>query len=359
MLAQAAKNAGLRPLVIDLFSDLDMQRCADDFRQVPSLSEADITPALDYFIERYAVAHVIYGSGFESCPESLFYLASRLIILGNGPEIFLSVQNKPVFFAQLDKLAIAYPSVTFYPPECTEGLASQWLIKPMQSQGGIGIKRYRPGSDSVESAIYWQQYRDGTPHSVLFLADGRNVQVVGFNRQWMIDLGKDREFIFSGVINSTDLSNAQKELLTDWLNMLVPVYGLKGLNSLDFILTDEYLSVLEINARPSASMQLYDEDLLIRHIIACITDLSSEEITPIVRNSRCHTAYQIVYAIRDVIIPNGFDWPDGCMDLPDAGVICRAGQPICSIIARQNDSKHVLTQLLTLQQFIINKLERF
>lgn len=354
MLAQAARKANLKPLVIDLFADLDTQHYAEDFRQVPSLAEADLKSAIDYFIECYAVAHVIYGSGFESYPESLFYLDSRLIILGNAPETFLSLQNKPFFFAELDKSAIPFPEVAFHPPDC----ADDWLVKPMQSQGGEGIRRYLPG-DRLESSVYWQQYQHGTPHSVLFLADGRKAQEIGFNRQWMINLGKDREFIFSGVINRSDLSNTQKRLVTDWLIKLVPVFGLKGLNSLDFIQADGQLAVLEINARPSASMQLYNEDLLIRHITACVTGLSSEEIVPIVLNSPRYTAYQIVYAIRDVIIPNGFDWPDGCMDLPESGVMCRAGQPICSIIAHQNDSGHVPAQLLTLQQFIINKLERF
>ncbi len=344
----------LKPLVIDLFADLDTRHYAEDFRQVPSLAKADITSAIDYFIERYAVTHVIYGSGFESYPESLFYLDSRLIILGNTPETFLSLQNKPFFFAELAKSAIPYPAVAFHAPDFVD----DWLVKPMQGQGGAGIKRYRP-CDRLESFIYWQQYQHGTPHSVLFLADGDKAQVIGFNRQWLIDLGQDREFIFSGVINSSDLSNTQKRLVSDWLNKLVPAFRLKGLNSLDFILTDEHLSVLEINARPSASMQLYNDDLLIRHITACIAGLSSEDIAPIVRNGPRYTAYQIVYAIRDVIIPDRFDWPDGCMDLPDTGVICRAGQPICSIIAHQNDSEHVQAQLLSLQQFIITKLERF
>ena len=58
-------------------------------------------------------------------------------------------------------------------------------------------------------------------------------------------------------------------MITGWLKQLVPVFALKGLNSLDFIHADDCSYVLEINPRPSASMQLYDEDLLNRHIQAC------------------------------------------------------------------------------------------
>jgi methenyltetrahydromethanopterin cyclohydrolase len=104
-------------------------------------------------------------------------------------------------------------------------------------------------------------------------------------------------------------------------------------------------------------MQLYDQDLLERHIQACLG------VPLITRDgqlkSSVQTGYQIVYAEGDVIIPDRFEWPEGCMDLPKPGNICHTGQPICSIIAHQKESASVAQQLLTKQQLIINKLERF
>jgi len=101
MLAQAAKDAGLKPLVIDLFADLDTQGYAEDFRRIKSLAEQDLTPAVDDFVERYAVTHVIYGSGFEYYLESLRYLGSRLTVLGNHPDVFAKLQDKQAFFSSL------------------------------------------------------------------------------------------------------------------------------------------------------------------------------------------------------------------------------------------------------------------
>lgn len=351
MLAQAAKNAGLKPLVIDLFADLDTQGYAEDFRQVSSLAEKDLASAVDYFIERYAVAYVIYGSGFECHLESLRYLDSRLIMLGNDPDVFSRQVEKQAFFSTLDALNIPYPEVVFSAPDYADG----WLIKPMQGQGGVGIKRC--DGDAAGKSVYWQKFQAGTPYSVLFLADGQQVQVIGFNWQWSVCLSETEEFAFSGVINSTDLSDAHKVAITNWLKQLVPVFGLKGLNSMDFIREDDSNYVLEINPRPSASMQLYGQDLLIRHIQAC------EGTQFIELNSAVHgselTGYQIVYPEHDLIIPDQFEWPGWCMDLPKAGNICRRGQPICSIIAHQNNLQSVVEQLLTKQQLIINKLEGF
>ncbi|TAN66090.1 MAG: ATP-grasp domain-containing protein [Methylobacter sp.] len=353
MLAQAVKNAGLKPLVIDLFADLDTQDYAEDFRQVASLSEQDLAPAVDYFIERYAVTHVIYGSGFEGYLESLGYLDSRLIMLGNHPEVFARQQDKPVFFSTLDRLNIPHPEVVFSAPDCV----GDWLRKPMQGQGGVGIKRYHAG-DGAAASVYWQKFQAGTLHSALFLADGRQVQVVGFNSQWPVRLSETEEFVFSGVVNSADLSDAHKAAITDWLKQMVAAFALRGLNSLDFIQADECIYVLEINPRPSASMQLYDEDLLHRHIQAC------GEGALLAQRGKAQllvglTGYQVVYAEHDLIIPAHFEWPFWCMDLPKPGNMCRAGQPLCSIIARQKNLQSVVEQLLTRQQLIINKLEGF
>jgi len=103
----------LKPLVIDLFADLDTQGYAEDFCRIKSLAEQDLAAAVDYFVERYAVAHVIYGSGFECYPESLNYLGSRLTVLGNHPEVFAKLQNKQTFFSELDDLNIPHPEVVF------------------------------------------------------------------------------------------------------------------------------------------------------------------------------------------------------------------------------------------------------
>ena len=100
----------------------------------------------------------------------------------------------------------------------------------------------------------------------------------------------------------------------------------------------------------------------IRHIQACEgCGATSVALSPETGRLKSppQTGYQIVYAEHDLIIPDQFEWPDWCMDLPKPGNMCRAGQPICSIIAHQKNSQSVAEQLLTKQQLIINKLERF
>ncbi len=326
-----------------------MQDLATDFRQVNTLSKTDLAPAVEYFIKHYAVTKVIYGSGFECYPESLFYLNSCLLMLGNTPEVFARQLNKQFFFSTLSALNIPYPIVVFKPPDCVDG----WLLKPMQGQGGIGIRACQV-SDSANDRYYWQKFQAGKSYSVLFVTNGQEVQVIGFNRQWCIGLNEAQTYVFSGVTNSARLSALHKAEITVWLQQLVLAFQLKGLNSLDFIHDDTCSHILEINPRPSASMALYDEDLLLRHLQAC-----SGVLTPFSDKPFVQTGYQVIYAQGDVLIPEHFDWPYECRDIPKAGNICHTGQPICSIIAQQNESQSVSQQLLTLQQLILNKLQRF
>lgn len=344
MLAQTARASGFKPLVIDLFADLDTQSYAEDFKQITSLAKQHLQPVVDYFIKRYQVDQVVYGSGFENHPESLRYLNSSLFMLGNSPDIFIRLHDKPAFFAALNQLTIPYPSVCFSQPDQFE----DGLIKPMRGQGGIGIRRYlgqEMGSDS-----YWQRYQSGSPYSVLFLADGLHVQLVGFNSQWTTSLDDGREFIFSGIINSCDLSAKQQMQVVEWLKKLVPLFNLKGLNSLDFINDGDNSWLLEINPRPSASMQLYEADLFKRHISASLSELTDDH------HINGYTAYQVVYAQHDIMIPDGFLWPEGCVDLPESGVICRIGQPICSIMSHKMQPHLVMSALQTQQ---INLHKRF
>ncbi|MGZ5526756.1 MAG: ATP-grasp domain-containing protein, partial [Methylomonas sp.] len=277
------------------------------------------------------------------------------MILGNHPDVFAKQLDKPAFFSILNELNIPYPEVAFNAPEH----AGDWLVKLMQGQGGAGIKRYHRGSEAKES-VYWQRFQSGTSCSVLFLADGQQAQVVGVNSQWHIRLSEAQEFVFSGVANNADLPDKHKAQVAGWLKQMVPAFGLKGLNSLDFIVTDVDCYVLEINPRPSASMQLYDQDLLVKHMQSSVgtASVSYPLITERLKIPP-QSGYQIVYAEQDVIIPSQFEWPPWCMDLPKAGDRCRAGQPICSIIAHQNNSQSVAEQLRTKQQLIISKLKGF
>ena len=351
MLAQFLRNAGFDVVVIDCFADLDIRELACDFIQVPSLALENIKNPLRTLRSRHQLAYAIYGSGFEKHSDSVQFLESCLTVLGNCSVTFRAIQGKAGFFAQLDKLSIVYPEVSFQPPLDQ----SVWLRKPLQGEGGMGVRRYSAKQNDVKQA-YWQRYIDGEPLSVLFVAGKGKVSIVGFQRQLMSG-SPNREFLFSGVISQPDLPVDSRSLVIDWVTKLSACYQLTGLNSLDFIFRGQQCYVLEINARPTASLQLYDTSVITAHINACLGEW--DEIT---YNSAFFQAYKIVYAKFDLVNRPCIDWPDWVMDRPVAGSIIAKGEPICSIVARAETSRQVMDFLhfkeQTIEHFLQNRYKK-
>lgn len=358
MLAQAAFGLGLKVWVIDCYQDVDTQYYAPNSYKIATLAKVHLMPIVEVLIQQYGITKVIVGSGLETFPDSLQYLAARLRLLGNHPAVWERLSDKRGFFQRLDYLDIPYPKVRFKHP-CDE---TDWLVKPQQGQGGEGIHHDRLRSNNTEykHQVYWQQYQAGSAHSVLFLADKKQAQIIGFNTQWCCAFDDDRAFIFSGIRTGTDLSLAQQAMINNWVKKLVLEYALIGLNTVDFISTDQHCWLLEINPRPSASMQLYSAAWLGQHIQICLRGhLNKATLLPYQCATRpLNSGYQVVYAPQEVRIPQNFTWPVGCVDLPKAGAIIATTQPICSIIANAQCSSHLMALLQTRQQSLLSKLTK-
>jgi predicted ATP-grasp superfamily ATP-dependent carboligase len=334
MLAQAARNSGFIPYVIDCYADQDTQQLAENYQKVPSLSWTDLSSVVGYFKQQYGITRLIYGSGFESHSESLVFLAQYFEILGNSLGVFIALQNKRDFFQRLQQLNINHPKVSFSFPKHSDS----WLTKPQDSQGGLNIRWAKKPAHPTN--FYYQRYLKGQSLSVLFLANGKQARIIGFNQQLTTSFD-NQPFVFAGIINHAELSLEQQQTLANWVNKLTQSYGLHGLNSLDFILSENVCYVLEINPRPPASMQLYDSDLLRWHIDS--QDLSGFKNLEGLHHS--YKAYQILYAQKTIQIPEQMQWSGGCVDLPSAGAIISKGQPICSIIASGEDLAQLLNAL--------------
>ena len=345
MLAQLANKSGYQPIVIDCFADKDTQTAAIDFCKIQTLALKNIQKAVFDLQDRHSFVHVIYGSGFEYHNDSLAFLHQNYIVLGNSYDCFIDIQNKPYFFSQLDRLHIPYPETLFSPP--LKG--SNWLHKPLRGEGGLGIKKYQPEINNLDTNYYWQKKVVGEAMSVLFIANGLNFEVIGFHQQQVLGL-EGCEFIFSSIVNKLNVDKAIELTIVSWLGKLVTHFKLQGLNSLDFIASGTDCYVLEINARPSASMQLYSNDLISAHINSIV----SGELTKQVAGNSYH-GYQIIYAETDLTLNKNICWPEWVVDIPDLDGLIHTSMPICSIIASDKSQQQVL-DLLLLRRQQLNKL---
>ena len=96
---------------------------------------------------------------------------------------------------------------------------------------------------------------------MLFIANGEIAQGLGFNRQLLAP--SDRwPYRYGGAVSAYDLPHAAKFSFEVAAQELTQQLGLRGVNSLDAILSIDKLWILELNPRLSATFSLYPLSLI-------------------------------------------------------------------------------------------------
>lgn len=331
MFAQSARSGGWKPTVIDQFADSDTVKLSNRAYQIDFSRLADGQGEFQLVLQQLDVATnkigLIYGSGVDYRIEFVEQLFKEFVVYGNTVEVLQLCYNPRAFFSLLDRLKIPFPDTCFKSPKQPNG----WLIKGSNSDGGRTVQHLN-GNPSCGFSFYYQKYLSGQVLSSLFLADGKRASIIGFNTQWVSHHDIARPFLFCGLINRVDLSSSQRDRIKDYVNRLVAAIGLKGLNSLDFILDREVCKIIELNPRPSASLALYDEDysngLISEHISACQGEMDGGHA--VIGQVR---ATKVIYAPTDMAIPTAVQWPEWSVDRPFPRTALLSGQPLCSITA--------------------------
>jgi uncharacterized protein len=330
-LAASARRAGMPVVVLDYFADRDTCALATACRSVVSahglrFDRRSILSAADELAPKAASSGLVFGSGFEGRIPLLARLSGGRRLFGNSPSVVSAVRRPETFFPLLDRLGIAHPEVRYNAPADPAG----WLTK---EPGGAGGTRVRPaGRGRIGSTTYFQRHMPGTACSALFLANGRRAFVVGFNQQWTSSAHPALPFLYGGAVGGFPVPTSVECEIRDRLDALVETSGLVGLNGVDFLLDGASWSVLEVNPRPTATMELYDADydrgLLDAHLRACTGELPVS-MPP----GRMVRASMIVHATRAWQVVAGFEFPEWCRDLPHPGTRFTQGDPVCTVHA--------------------------
>lgn len=327
----AAARAGYRVAAFDMFNDGDTQDAACYSEQVGFSSGGfdaeDLWRKLSALDSDHLIG-VAYGSGLENQSGLLKKISRRFRLLGNSPEVVAYVKDPRRFFPLLDALDIAYPEVRFDIPDNADG----WLAKQGGGAGGTHIRRLN--GETTADGCYYQRMVKGRPVSVLFLADGRRTEVIGFNEQWLAPIA-DMPFRYGGAIGNALMPDGVKERMANAACRVTATAGLRGLNSMDFMLSGDKLLALEVNPRLSATFDLYSiPDLFERHLQACLGEIAA--LPPLPQKSKAHLVF---YAPADVTISDDMAWPEWAVDLPPTGAVCKAGEPLCSVLAEAADAE--------------------
>lgn len=355
-------------VALDCFGDADTRRAgqwvsigaADTLR----IDGAKLLDALDGLARRDAVQGWVVGGGFEGRPDLLEAGAERLPLVGNGAAVLRRVRDAQTFFAALRSHGIAHPPVRDDFDDFDD-FAEGWLRKDFAGCGGQQVRW--ADTAPLGATQYLQQWRDGTPMSATYLADGRHALVLGCNRQLVQSLGA-APFVWQGAIGPVAVSAVVQQQVDAALQSLVAEFGLRGLGSLDFLLTaPDRIEVLEINPRWPASAELYAAAGVMRaHVQAC-----EQARLPALRELSTLTTstsgIAVVYARRSMHFGDAaLRWlaaqPD-VHDLPAHAATLCAHQPLCSVscntAAADADAGAVQAQLAQRRIALLTTMENF
>lgn len=329
-LAASAARAGRPSVVLDCFADRDTRALARHCRPVRAAGAIrfDAHALLSAAAELAPPARsegLVYGAGFEGRPTLLTRLARGRQLLGNSPSVVAAIKDPRRFFPLLAHLGIPHPEVRYAAPE-----GGEWLVKRV---GGAGGAHVRPaGASPARAGHYFQRFQPGEPCSALFVADGRRAVIIGFNRQWIAAPQADRSYLYGGAVGRATVPPGVASGVRARLDSLVAATGLVGLNGLDFMMWEGGWSVLEVNPRPTATMELYDPDfprgLLDWHLRAVRGELPGDPVPD--GPARAHGIVRAPVAWE---VPAMFRFPEWCRDLPDPGLMFSPGDPVCTVHA--------------------------
>jgi uncharacterized protein len=366
-MAEAAANDGFNVVALDLFGDVDTRRAASRWLPIGTPGSLHIDAATTLAaLRRLAeegeggdpVVGWIAGSGFEGEPGLLEQGAAVLPLIGTAPDAVRRLRDPASFFGFLRARVMPYPQVLLEPPEDPSG----WLMKDAYGCGGWHV-RHAPWSveEPLSSHGYFQRQMPGRPMSATFIANGREVHVLGFNEMTVRRFGT-RPFVFCGAVGPVPVPESIAVRVTEIARALTAEFDLRGLCSLDFMRDGDAIGVLEVNARPPASMSLYRSPagtpgLIRAHLRACMHG----ELPAMPPHAQDVEGTEIVFAPRAMQLDGAAalrlaEWP-GIRDIPGAGQRFDVNDPLCTLTASGTTADEVRARLSESRERLLQSLE--
>jgi predicted ATP-grasp superfamily ATP-dependent carboligase len=203
----------------------------------------------------------------------------------------------------------------------------------------------------VPRDCYLQEFVEGTPASIVFIAAGGQATPLGVSRQ----LIGDAAFGVSGYRYCGNILAPMHtyEAAADLARQAAAAFGLVGVNGIDFIERHGAAVPIEINPRWSASMELVERahgiSVFAAHVAACTRgELPSsqspkpwaESLEPQAQSPTPRALGKaIVFAREDVQLGDTRAWlaDSSVADVPQPGQRIARGRPICTVFAEGDD----------------------
>ena len=288
---QCAKRQGFEIIAVDLCSDRDL---LSDCQKHYQLNDPNWPPALS---ASHPNVPILFTGGMENRIELVEQCQTNGLVLTPNASSLRAMRSLDNCAAWAVSCNLGWPATLRTIDEirsCDELFPGRkWLAKPFSSAGGIGITEWiRHEGDDHASFIdpaksFLQERLPGESIGVTFLSSNVGGAVVGATASWKSGSWNSEAscvdgpiYAYQGSYGPISLSSELLAKLQRFATLVGAESGLLGLWQADFLLHDNELTLLEINPRWSASMDLLDVCngiplVQIHH--ACVCDHLSEE----------------------------------------------------------------------------------
>jgi predicted ATP-grasp superfamily ATP-dependent carboligase len=208
------------------------------------------------------------------------------------------------------------------------GHGDGWVSKRVGGAGGSHVGASGEGG----AGHYWQERVGGSPVSALVLGSGDRAMVLGFSDQWS-DPSPSAPYRYGGAVRPALLPAEIEAALRNAAVAVAEAAGLRGLNSVDFLVDAHGWHLVDVNPRLGATLDIFRPaagSLFSLHVDACGGKLPAEP--PAFEGPAA--AARIVYARQSVTSVPALDWPDWTADRQLPGPAIRAGDPVCTVLAK-------------------------
>jgi uncharacterized protein len=341
MLAELAVAEGHDVVALDRFGDLDLRRLCPSVSVLRDLGGHGGMETLVAAAEDIDADAVVYGAGLENRPELVARLAAGRTLLGCPPAVLDRVRDPAVLGPSLRDAGFAYPEThAAADAPLRAGPARRWLRKPVRGGGGRGVRGWRGGRLRTIDLV--QERIAGLPCSAAAVADGASAVLLGVSEQLV---GRRafgaRGFTWCGNVVPPGLPAIERRALAaemgDLCAHLAAAFGLRGLFGVDVVWDGERAWVLEVNPRPTASLEtiaaVHGARPFTAHVEACAGRLPRAAAAAALAEPDRAAGKAVLYAPNDVRVPDTGGWADdGIRDVPHPGEAIAAGHPVCTLV---------------------------
>jgi predicted ATP-grasp superfamily ATP-dependent carboligase len=197
------------------------------------------------------------------------------------------------------------------------------------------VREYRNLSSCSSDEIVIQEYIEGTPASISFIAAYTKCKIISINEQLigLKNIYQPEPFGYCGNITPYLEKKGIMEKCKKISNKITNCFKLVGSNGVDLVISENDIPyVIEVNPRFQGSLvcieRAYDINLVKLHLAAC----KKKEIEKNQYPFSLFSTRLIIFAPKRLIAPDLVSNPL-IMDVPCPGSIIEKGEPICSVIS--------------------------